>query len=84
MEKNEKTERLLRFIEHNARRVLKEPGPEKREAVLRQMGKDMAGKVRDAGLSDIEAEEFTRKVLELMREHMHASEAAAGAVEQQE
>jgi phosphotransacetylase len=84
MEKGEKTERLLRFIEHNARRVLKESGPEKREAVLQQMGKDMAGKVVDAGLSDIEAEEFTRKVLELMREHMLSSEAAAGTVEQQE
>lgn len=83
MDIGEKTERLLQFIEHNARRALDEPNPEEREAVLKRIGKDMAGKVVDAGLSDIEAEEFTRKVLELTREHMLASESAPGAAGQQ-
>ena len=83
MDKGEKAERLLQFIEHNARRALEVPDPEEREAVLKRMGKDMAGKVIDAGLSDIEAEEFTRKVLELTREHMVASESTVGAAGQQ-
>lgn len=84
MDKGEKAERLLRFIEHNARRALEVSDLQEREAVLKRMCKDMAGKVVDAGLSDIEAEEFTRKVLELTREHIHASESTVGAAGQQE
>ncbi len=79
MDKDKQAETLLSFIQHNARLALEESGADEREAVLKRVGKAMEGEVVNAGLSDIEAEEFARKVMELTREYMRVSQPDADA-----
>ena len=84
MEKDEQAERLLKFIQHNARLALEKSEPGEQEAVLARVGKAMEGEVVNAGLSDIEAEEFVRKVMEVTREYMRTDHANPGGAQPQE